>query len=236
MVGLVIGNCSLLPAVSSPAAAEEPATGIHDVPLPAASDDSAEPVEPAPAAAEEPVLAAPASATPTPAAPDAADESTTGLCIPTCAAPAAAEVAAPAAAEVPAPAAAAETLAVNRKRKREESVTATKRKFKRKRRTDTNTEHDKLMVVYKTLLQKQKEGFLDIAIHKKTEIKKLYGHSAFYAYRPIVELSIADSETYKAALASKGEENLSTFADYCKELLTSMPNLKELRNSGVLLS
>ena len=239
MVGLVIGNCSLLPAVSSPAAAEEPATGIHDVPLPAASDDAGEPVEPAPAAAEEPVPAAPASATPTPAAADAADESTTGLCIPTCAAPAApaaAEVPAPAAAEVPAPAAAAETLAVNRKRKREESVTATKRKFKRKRRTDTNTEHDKLMVVYKTLLQKQKAGFLDIAIHKKTEIKKLYGHSAFYAYRPIVELSIADPETYKAALASKGEDNLSTFADYCKELLTSMPNLKELRNSGVLLS
>ena len=84
------------------------------------------------------------------------------------------------------------------------------------------------MAVYKTLLQKKKEGFLDIPIHKKTEIKKLgYGYNAFYAYRPIVELSIADPETYKAALALKGEENLSSFADYCKELLTSMPNLKE---------
>ena len=45
------------------------------------------------------------------------------------------------------------------------------------------------MAVYKTLLQKKKEGFLDIPIHKKTEIKKLgYGYNAFYAYRPNVDL------------------------------------------------
>ena len=258
MVGLVFGNCSLIPAVSSPAAADDPATSIFD-----------RPDEPAPAAVEP---AAPASTTPTPAALETAEESATGTFIPSCTAPAAAEVpapavepaapasttstpaaletaeesatgtfipscTAPAAAEVPAPAAAAETLAVNRKRKREECDTATKRKFKRKRRTDTKEEHDKLMAVYQTLLQKKKEGFLGISIHKKTEIKKLgYGYNAFYAYRPIVELSIADPAAYIAAVALKGNESLSSFAGYCKGLLTTMPNLKELRKSGVLLS
>ena len=215
MVGLVFGNCSLIPAVSSPAAADDPATSILD-----------RPDEPAPAAVEP---AAPASTTPTPAALETAEESATGTFIPSCTAPAAAEVTAPAAA--------AETLAVNRKRKREECDTATKRKFKRKRRTDTKEEHDKLMAVYQTLLQKKKEGFLGISIHKKTEIKKLgYGYNAFYAYRPIVELSIADPAAYIAAVALKGNESLSSFAGYCKGLLTTMPNLKELRKSGVLLS
>ena len=216
IVGLVIGNGFLPPDDSSPVPAEAPQ------PVPATIVPSAaEAPQPAPATAEAaqpvPTTDVPATAVPATAVPATA---VLAAAVPAAAIPVAGE---------PAPVAdpsCATTSAVRRKRK--DSNTEPNKRFRRKRRTKTEDEYERLMTVYSSLLTKTKEG----PVQRETLLREMeYGYNAFYAYRPIVELSIADPQQYSAALSLKGEEPLKNFASYCKDILKSLPQLKELRKT-----